>query len=148
MATRDEINEAIRSRMEEVIGKAVGLAQMPLPPDPYDPPEDWPPNSYVILYPQNTSSGYGSMADGEEERDYLFQVTCVGRDERQAAWVSSKVEAFFLAKKPGGGYLHDIPLEGHSILWRLSDSLGSILPSGDDSFTSPDRYRLRIGRDV
>jgi hypothetical protein len=146
MATRDEINEAIRAAMQEVIGRNVGLAEMPIPPDPDNPPQNWPGDSYAILYPQNTSAGHGGMADGEEDRDFLFQVTNVGRDPRQAAWMSSKVEAFFVGKKPGGGYLHDIPLDGHAVEWRLVDSIGAILPGGDESFTSADQYRLRIGR--
>ena len=149
MSTRDEINEEIRSQLQTVTGRNVGLAEIPrYDPDPEHPPEGWPGESYIILYPQNTSGGEGGFGDGESDRDFLFQVTCVGRDPRQCAWVSSKVETFFTALKPGGGYLHDIPLVGHSVAWRLTDSLGAILPAGNVGFQSADQYRLRICRDT
>jgi hypothetical protein len=147
LATRDEINDAVREMLATVTGVNVGLAQIPVfEADPTNPPEGWPGTKYVILYPLNTSSTDGSMNDGEEEQDMIFQATCVGDDARRAGWTSSKVHAAFLALSPGGGYLHDITLTGHDVTMRSLDSLGAIVPSGEDHFASADTYRLRVCR--
>ncbi len=147
MATRDEVNDAVQEMLSSVTGLNVGLAQIPVYEDnPANPPVGFPGRKYAILYPLNVSSEDGSMNDGEEENDFLFQVTCVGDDARRTGWTSSKVQSAFLALAPGGGYMHDIVLEGHDVTMRFLDSLGAIVPSGEDFFASADSYRLRICR--
>jgi hypothetical protein len=147
MATRDEINEAVRTMLEAATGKKIGLAEMPVPLDPDNPPAGWPALPYAVLWPLDTAPTDGSMEDGNEDKIFYYQATCVGKDSRQVSWMSSKVEAAFMALRPGGGYLHDIPLTGHSVAWRLLQSQGATVPSGEQLFASDDNYLLRIGRD-
>lgn len=103
---------------------------------------------YTILYPLDQPSGDGAWSNPEEERDYVYQVTSVGLDVKQVRWIQEKVEQTFLSRGTGGDYENEIdPGNGATVLWRQSDQLGAIIPSGDELFKADDTYRLRVGND-
>lgn len=135
MIAREVLDKAIKEWLQTTVGKSVGLVS---PPDSLTLP-------YVILYPITSTSGPGSFADPEEDRDYVYQATCVGQDPRQTAWMSRKVQAAF-TERLNSDYLYPIAVSGIEIQWRLCDELGGIVPGGDDIFQSADTYRVRVGK--
>lgn len=135
---REVLNKGIAEWLATAVGKQVGLvtiAENPTAP-------------YVILYPLQSPPGAGSYADPEEDRDFVYQATCVGIDPRQAAWMSRKVQEAFTDRQAGtsDGYKHPIAISGIAVQWRSCDELGAILPVGDDLFQSQDTYRVRAGK--
>lgn len=139
MSTRDEIDESVRALLEEGTSKQSWISKVRVP-NPTLP--------YSVVHPMNTSGGKGGFEDEMDEKDYIFQITCVGKDPRQAAAMSSSVEAVLTAKKPGGGYVHPMELTGHAVQWRLLESSGAIVPSGESLYRSDDTYSLRIGKET
>ena len=136
MATRDEVNKAVQTTLQNGTGKSVFLMEIL---------EDTPALPYSILYPQIGGEDKGGFQD-EQERDFNFQVTSVGKDPRQSAWMSSKVEAVMTSRDGGGNYVHPILLTGHDILWRRVVFLGPLGGSGKTLFQAADIYALRIAR--
>jgi hypothetical protein len=132
----DVIDEGVRAWLQIAAAKNVGLAKLP----PVTPGA-----GYCILYPMPTGRGEGSYFDPEEDREFLYQVTSVGVDARQARALSSRVCYAFIGRTASGDYAHPINILGVNVQWRRSDMLGSILPSGVDLFQVSDTYRLRIG---
>ena len=137
MSTRDEINEAVRAMLASVTSLNVYLVKVR---------DENPGEKYAVVHPIDAGPGVGGMDDAEEMRDFYFQVTCVGKSPQQVGWVSSKVESALTAKAAGGDYLHAISLTGHTVIWRLVERLGSIVPTGESLYQTPDTYKLRIGR--
>lgn len=133
----DELDEAVQTMLATVTGKECYVIEIPEKPE----------TPYIILYPLVQPRGGGSWANPEEDRDVVYQVTSVGVDRRQVRWVQGKVEEGFLNRAGGGGYQYPItPASGAGVQWRLSDSLGAIVRSGDELFKADDTYRVRIGR--
>lgn len=102
-----------------------------------DVPAERPPMPYVIVTLRITSGGLGSMWNPDEDRDYVFQVLCVGRSREQVQWMSDKVaDALMLPI--------DATPEGN-VQGVSSDSLGAIVKTGDTMFQQADSYRVRAG---
>lgn len=134
LATRDDIDRAVKLMIETGTSKSVGMV---------DPPEDTT-LPYAVLLPLTVGPGRGGFNDAEEEHDYVYMVTCVGKDHRQAGAMSSSVHAAFTAKV-GGNYVHAITILGNSVMWRLSDSKGAIVRRGTTLWQCQDQYRIRVG---
>lgn len=138
MSRGNDLDEGIQGMIAAVTGYDCHLIKVP--PSPNLP--------YTVLYPQPAPRGEGSWANPEEDRDYPYQVTCVGLDAKQVRWVQDKVEQGFLGRGSRGDYDNEIDAgEGIAVQWRLSDQLGAIVQSGDELFKADDTYRVRIGND-
>lgn len=135
MATRDVIDREVKDMLANGTGRPVGLV---------DPPGANPELPYAVVMPLTIGPGRGGMDDAEEEHDFVYMVTCVGKDHRQAAAMSSRVHACFTAKV-GKSYVHPIVVAGNSAQWRLSDSRGAIVRSGETLWQCQDQYRIRVG---
>lgn len=137
MSRGNDVDVAVQGMLESSTEHLCYIIEVPA--DPNVP--------YTILYPLQQPRGTGSWADPEEDRDFVYQVTCVGFDPRQVRRVQEMVEAGFLGRAEGGDYLFSIePADGSNTQWRTSDQLGAIVRSGDKLFKSDDNYRVRIGR--
>lgn len=133
-ASRDDVNEAIRTMLETATGKQVGLCVLPNTPTP----------PYAILYPIETGPDEGSWGQPNEDRTYGFQVKCVGVDARQAAWMSSRVCAV-MTDRTGADYTVPLVITGAAVHWRVTEALGAVVPSGENLYESDDSYQVRIG---
>lgn len=136
MSKGNDLDEAVETLLETVTGHECFIIHVD--PNPGIP--------YTVVYPQPSPRGDGSFANPEEDRDYVYQVTSVGADPRQVRRVQEMVEEAFLSRVGGGGYEHAITVAGYAVQWRLSDSLGAVVRSGDELFKADDMYRVRIGR--
>lgn len=134
MASRDIINEAVRAMLATGTGKNVGLCQIPnnagLP--------------YAIVYPMLAGADDGSWGQPNEDRTFTFQVKCVGADARQAAWMSSKV-CSVMTDRTEADYAVPLTITGAAVHWRTTETLGAVLPSGENLYESDDMYQVRIG---
>lgn len=129
MISRGSVYRAIRDWLESGTTKQVGM--MVIPEEPVLP--------YTILYPLTGIPGPGSMA-GNDELDYMYQITCVGRDDRECGWMSSKV---FTVHEDRLGF--PLLIAGQAPVWRLPNEVGAMLPSGDKLYACNDTYTLRMG---
>lgn len=136
MPTRDILNEAVQAMLVAATGKEIGLGKLPAVPTG----KLYPPVPYAVLYPLHSPTGTGSFARLEEDRDFVYQVTCAGQTDKQVSWMSSKVMDAFLDPVVG-----PITAAGWVIQWRRSVQLGAILPSGPDLYISQDTYQVRAG---
>ena len=134
MATRDQIDRAVRDMLATGTGKQFGLV---------DPPAEIPTMPYGVLLPMITSEGNEDMEDVWREEDCLYNVICAGKDARQAGAMGSSVKAVMLSKT-GSSYVHPLVLPGASVMWRLMDSRGAIVHLGT-VYQSTDSYRIRVG---
>lgn len=132
---RHLLDEAIRLLLSTVTGKEVGLSEMP---------QAVPTLPYAILYPLFSGPASGSFGDPQEMRDFRYQVTCVGKDPKQAGWMSSVVEEAMTAYG-GTGHLHPLVATGFYIMFRHSEGLGGIMSTGKDLYQSTDTYVVRAG---
>lgn len=130
---RDELAENLRTMVESGSGHPSGIGSLDVTDTPY-----------TLIFPQPSGPGEGSMRDPEEMRDYLFLITSVGKDYRQAAWMSSKVQEVVVSRSYPG-YTHPlVDPTGMSVMLRSLDGQGAIVPSGERLFQSEDIYRLRV----
>lgn len=134
---RDKLNEGVLAWLRANTGRKVGLGDVPADREAG--------KGYVILYPGIATSGTGSMANPEEDHGFMFQATCVGRDYRETARISSTVNKVFTGRGPNNGWLYDLVITGINIQDRRTEQLGAILPSGPDLFASNDMYRIQAG---
>ena len=130
----DLVDLALQEFLAAQTGRPWGLGEAP--------PGDTP--IYGILYRITGGLGQGAWEDPETRREVQYQVTCVGRFYREAAWLSSRVTDRLATRKSGGGYKASIPVAGIDIEDRWVVSLGSVIPSGNDRFSVDDNYRLRV----
>lgn len=100
--------------------------------------------TYGIIYRITGGEGEGTWNDPEERRTLLYQFKLVGSYYREAAWLSDRVGDLLVGRKAGGGYKQDLVIAGLSVEDRWVETLGSILPSGEDRFTVDDHYRMRL----
>lgn len=152
MMKLDTFEESLRIWSEAESGRPVGLAEIP-GKNPNIP--------YAILQPINSPRGYGDNLDPESMRDYVFQVTCVGKSPRQARWMSDKMREVYIGRDADGVFIHDmtnlpdIPDDpngpattppGASVVpgSRYSDAVGAIVKSGDLVYQTVDTYRLKV----
>lgn len=133
-ATRDVIDQAIADLLATNTGKAVGVAW--IASDAALP--------YAIVYPMPAGSDLGAWAQPNEDREFTYQIKCVGADARQAGWMSSKINAI-MTNRSGADYQYPLVITGAATHWRITDTLGAIVASGDDLFESNDIYRVRMG---
>jgi len=140
---RDTLDEAVVAMLAAATGKEVGLSKLP----PLTNPGDLhPPLPYAVLYALHSPIGSGGFEDPEEDRDYIYQLTCIGETHKQCAWMSAKILEAFTDRAANGDYTNPITGSGWYVQWRRSDGLGAILPSGEDLYQSQDTYRIRTGR--
>ena len=95
---------------------------------------------YGVLYPQGGPTGEGSWANTEEDRWFNYQVTCVGQDGRQTAWMSDKVRGYLLDT-----LVPPLAVPGGFIQLVVSVVLGAILPGGENVYQVQDVYRVKAG---
>ena len=108
-------------------------------------PDNNPNLPYFVLYSVNSPVGEGSWRDPEDDRDLVVQVTCVGRSAKQANWMSDAAKKAMVGRDATGKYQYPMTnVEGGTVLWRTSDSLGSVDKSGDRLFQVVDTYRIRV----
>ena len=138
MISREILDRAVLDVLEAQTSKKGNIGQ---PPDWNGADPDLP---HFILYPFNSGPGEGSWEDPEEDRWFVYQVTSVGIDGRQAAWMSDRIREVFLNRKAGGGYSVDIPVTGADVQDRASIQLGAILPAGE-LFNVQDTSMVKAG---
>lgn len=131
----EPVDSSFQAFLETNTGRGVGLAKLPTSTAV----------PYAIVYPMTSGMGDGSYADPEEDRELLYQLTCVGETPQQARWMSDKVRRAILGRNSSGAYLYTMTLTGVNVQRRSSDMLGSILPSGADLYQIADTYRLLVG---
>lgn len=103
------------------------------------------PTPYWILYPLTIPRGIGSWNNPEEEHDHLYQVTCVGGNHAQTAWMSDKVHDALVERGPYEGWAWELVVDGLYVTGRSLDVRGGILPSGKNLLETADTYRIRAG---
>ena len=135
MASRDDIDEAVRAMLQAGTCKEVGLCTIP----------NTPTLPYAIVYPIGAGIDEGSWAKPGEDRSFNYQVKCVGADARQAGWMSSKVCAVMIDRTEADEYEYPLAITGAAVHWRATDALGAIVPSGEKLYESNDSYVIRIG---
>lgn len=86
----------------------------------------------------------GSWGQPNEDREFSYQIKCVGSDARQAGWMSSKVNAV-MTNRAGADYQYPLTITGVATHWRVTETLGAIVPTGSDLFESNDIYKVRMG---
>lgn len=118
-------------------GKKIGEAKLPTGLSAKE--------SYAICYFITAPQGSGSFRDPEEDRDFVYQVTCVGQNAGQALWMSDRARSAIIGRDPNGKYLHPMMLAGIEPQWRVSDGLVGPTPSGVDLQETRDTYRIRLG---
>ena len=113
-----------------------------------DIPEGTPHMPYAVLNPVITGRGYGTEADPECIRDYVFQMMWVGRAPRQARWLGEKGRRAWLGDGgTGQPQAALIGVEGATVLAgsRQSDSLGAIFKSPEGRlYEIVDTYRAKV----
>lgn len=108
-----------------------------------DVPSTTPNMPYGVYNPINSPRGEGSWQDPEDERDWVFQITCVGRSPEQVGWMSDKVDEVIVGRNDRGYATAMTGVQGGTVLWRLTDSKGTIVRSGQ-LFQVVDTYRIRV----
>ncbi len=131
---RHLLDAALVSMLATVTGKQVGLSR--IVGDPATLP-------YAIVYPLPSGRGSGSFAHPEEDRDYQYQVTCVGEDPKQASWMSQQVQEAMTSRGFFGSYTNEISAAGVNIMDRLCDAVGGARSQGETLFVSDDTYTVR-----
>ena len=136
---RDVLDEAVKDLLEAQMpsrtGVWVGIS---------DPPSRTPEMPYLVLYPMMSSPTEGDLKDGEDQRDYIYQISCIGTTPQQTTWCSSKAQNIITGRPASAsGYLHTLPVAGTDITFRVSDNLGAVHRSGDRLYKVDDVYRIR-----
>jgi hypothetical protein len=101
--------------------------------------------SYGIAFPITSPRGSGSWADPEEDREFVYQITCVGQNAGQALWMSDRVRNAIIGRDADGLYLHPMVLAGREVQARASDGVGQPVPSGTELMQTQDTYRIQSG---
>lgn len=124
-----------------------------------DLPEKQPHIPYAVITPLIMPRGYGTEADPECIRDYVFQVLSIGKTPRQARWMAEMVRRSLIGRDAAGArlfvepYLRDTSPtsttvgEGATLLSGSiqSDSLGPLIRDPDGQlFQIPDTYRMKV----
>jgi hypothetical protein len=139
MMELDLFEETLVKWLQVVTQRPVGLAELP---------GEKPNMPYVVLTPINSPRGYGSYADPECMREYVFQTMSVGKGPRQARWCGELVRQALIGRNAAGRYLHELfGIEGATVLpgGRESDSLGAIIKTQEGSlFQIVDTYRVKV----
>jgi len=142
MTDRSEFFEALRYGLQEATGKPIGLSQIPSGEDLQGATLELP---YAIIYPIVSSSAGAKMSGTEDSKDEVFQVTSVGKNPKQAGWMSDRINEV-MTMKVGASYMYPLVDEAWGVEWRLCDQLGATLPTGRSMFNQFDNYRIRKGR--
>lgn len=133
---RQLLDATFTSWLARCTAREVGLAELP-GANPNMP--------YGVVYPINSPRGEGSWANPEEDRDVVYQVTCVGKSPEQVGWMSDKVNTVIIGRYEDGRLRYTtVGIAGGTVLWRLTDELGGIVKSGDRLFQVVDTYRIRV----
>ena len=130
------LDSGLKDFMVAQTGKAFDLGEAPVGAKDL--------KTYGIIYRVVGGEGVGSWSDPEESRVILYHFKLVGHYYREASWLSDRVNDIVVGRKPGGGYKQDLVIAGLSVEDRWVETLGSILPSGEDRFTVDDHYRMRV----
>jgi hypothetical protein len=119
-------------------GLAVGNAEQPPGSGWQNTPGTSTHVAYVVVYPLAGGSLDGSLADGQEDAEALYQLTCVGASAEQAEWVADAARASLLGAS--------LTVPGRSVPLIIIDTLGGSVR--DDNTQPPvwwiaDRYSVR-----
>lgn len=130
--------EAFTSFLGTATERPLGLAEIP---------EKNPNLPYGILYPINSPRGYGDYINPESMREYVFQITCVGKTPKQARWYSDKMKNVIIGVNANGDDVFPMPVMGGVTVCpgcRQSDALGAIVKTGDALYQIADTYRIKV----
>ncbi|MGI5526807.1 hypothetical protein ACQEVX_05070 [Streptomyces syringium] len=138
MISHASITEALRTMLEEAVGKPCGRGALP---SPGGKPAPLP---YLVLYPLGVHVGGAPLADLSEDATLIFQVTVVASRTDQAEWLADRVRAGVLDRASSGQWVNPILLPAGEVWARelLADE-GADQSSADDGVvTYVQQYRL------
>lgn len=138
---RRNIDDAVLEMLTRALSFPVGFALVPEGVDFARP-------KYAVLTPvDNTGETYGPpLAAPEADAALEYDVTSVGEDRRQAAWIADEVRRIMVGRNAHGAFLADLDAQGHYVDSR--EGVGVIgaprLESG--VWQVVDSYRVRVSR--
>lgn len=98
---------------------------------------------YALLYPLGWANLDGSLDDGQEDGDFMLQVSSVGSTAQQCGAVQARIKKT-LTQKTGSEYTLQITATGiDAEQWRRVMELGPIEDSGENTFRANDTYLFR-----
>jgi len=143
----NQVDTELREWLATALGKQIGLCRIPATDNNRDElggtELKYP---YAILIPMTSPLATGSWAQPEEDRELVYQLTCVGKDPRQARWMSDKVRIAFTARDDSG---YVVPMNLTTLTavvqCRTGESVGAVIAGGVDLYQTNDMYRIYVG---
>ena len=103
--------------------------------------------TYAVIRPIDSGGTYGPpLAAPDADASLEYDITSVGQDDRQAAWVADDVRRVMLGRDPNGGLLLDLVIEEHTAgdRWAPGPIGAPRLESG--VYQVVDSYRVEVSR--
>lgn len=102
---------------------------------------------YALIRPIDSGESHGPpLAAPDADVSLEYDITSVGQDDRQAAWVADDVRRVMLGRNPNGGLLFDLVIEEHTAgdRWAPGPIGAPRLESG--VYQTVDSYRVEVSR--
>jgi hypothetical protein len=99
---RHPLNNAIKAMLEAITQRPGEIGHAP--PDAAAP--------YFIVYPVDGGGSDGSMAFPDENTEFVYEITSVGRTAEQVEMMGDRVWRAMLERDASGKFLHPIALAG------------------------------------
>jgi hypothetical protein len=118
------LDQVIKTALETVTTRPIGYGTVP---------SEYPEKPYGVLYPMENVTPLGDMSSVVANRDYKYQIRCVGEDHRQVRWMQAKVELAMLGVIAAAG-----------AQWVLPEGTSAIVPDGADLYSSLSTFCVRM----
>ena len=130
---QNDLAEAIQTRLIARLNTLqVGIGKLPI---------ENPTMPYCILYPLGVPVTTGSYNDPDDTGLFEIQITCVGMDPKQVAWIQEFVRETIM-ERSGSGWSYSLAISGSEPESR-DVSLGSITESDTELHQCDDIYTFR-----